>query len=73
MTNPQQLVSKLWNYCAILRDDGLSHDDYVLQLFFRCRESVFSAVIEDKRLEFFIGCDKHKTCATCNSFIGKFL
>jgi len=23
MTNPQQLVSKLWNYCSILRDDGL--------------------------------------------------
>ena len=23
-TNPQQLVQKLWNYCNILRDDGLS-------------------------------------------------
>ncbi len=27
MTNPQQLVSKLWNYCSILRDDGLSYGD----------------------------------------------
>jgi hypothetical protein len=23
--NPQQLVQKLWNYCSILRDDGLSY------------------------------------------------
>ena len=29
MTNPQQLVQKLWNYCNILRDDGLSYGDYV--------------------------------------------
>jgi type I restriction enzyme M protein len=27
-----QLVSKLWNYCNILRDDGLSYGDYVEQL-----------------------------------------
>lgn len=24
MTNPTDLVSKLWNYCSILRDEGLS-------------------------------------------------
>jgi len=29
MTAPQQLVQKLWNYCNILRDDGLSYGDYV--------------------------------------------
>jgi type I restriction enzyme M protein len=34
MSNPQQLVSKLWNYCSILRDDGLSYGDYVEQLTF---------------------------------------
>jgi len=34
MTNPQQLVQKLWNYCSILRDDGLSYGDYVEQLTF---------------------------------------
>ena len=32
--NPQQLVQKLWNYCSILRDDGLSYGDYVEQLTF---------------------------------------
>lgn len=31
--NPsQQIVQKLWNYCNILRDDGLSYGDYVEQL-----------------------------------------
>jgi type I restriction enzyme M protein len=34
MTNPTQLVQKLWNYCNILRDDGLSYGDYVEQLTF---------------------------------------
>src|SRR5436190_1716227 len=33
-TNPSQLVQKLWNYCNILRDDGLSYGDYVEQLTF---------------------------------------
>lgn len=30
----QQIVAKLWNYCNILRDDGLSYGDYVEQLTF---------------------------------------
>ena len=34
MSHPQQLVQKLWNYCNILRDDGLSYGDYVEQLTF---------------------------------------
>jgi type I restriction enzyme M protein len=34
MSNPSALVSKLWNYCSILRDDGLSYGDYVEQLTF---------------------------------------
>ncbi len=34
MTTPTALVSKLWNYCSILRDDGLSYGDYVEQLTF---------------------------------------
>jgi len=33
-SNPQQIVAKLWNYCNILRDDGLSYGDYVEQLNF---------------------------------------
>jgi type I restriction enzyme M protein len=32
--NSNQLVQKLWNYCNILRDDGLSYGDYVEQLTF---------------------------------------
>ena len=32
--NPTQLVQKLWNYCNILRDDGLPCGDYVEQLTF---------------------------------------
>jgi type I restriction enzyme M protein len=28
----QRLVQKLWNYCNVLRDDGLSYGDYVEQL-----------------------------------------
>ena len=34
MSNPAVLVQKLWNYCSILRDDGLSYGDYVEQLTF---------------------------------------
>ncbi|MBI4167709.1 MAG: SAM-dependent DNA methyltransferase [Candidatus Aenigmarchaeota archaeon] len=32
MTEAKQLSDKLWNYCNILRDDGLSYGDYVEQL-----------------------------------------
>jgi len=33
MSSPSSaLVNKLWNYCNILRDDGLSYGDYVEQL-----------------------------------------
>jgi type I restriction enzyme M protein len=34
MSNSNALVQKLWNYCNILRDDGLSYGDYVEQLTF---------------------------------------
>ncbi len=30
--NPQQIVQRLWNYCNVLRDDGVSYGDYVEQL-----------------------------------------
>ncbi len=34
MADTKQMVTKLWNYCDILRDDGLSYGDYVEQLTF---------------------------------------
>src|SRR5271169_4197328 len=34
MNRQSALVQKLWNYCNILRDDGLSYGDYVEQLTF---------------------------------------
>ena len=32
MSDTKALVQKLWNYCNVLRDDGLSYGDYVEQL-----------------------------------------
>ena len=29
---PASIVQKLWNYCSVLRDDGMSYGDYVEQL-----------------------------------------
>ena len=31
-TTTHTLVQKLWNYCSVLRDDGMSYGDYVEQL-----------------------------------------
>lgn len=31
---PSQIGQKLWSYCSVLRDDGLSYGDYVEQLTF---------------------------------------
>ncbi len=32
MSDPNTLVNKLWSYCQVLRDDGLSYGDYLEQL-----------------------------------------
>ena len=32
MNDPTTLVNKLWSYCNVLRDDGLSYGDYLEQL-----------------------------------------
>lgn len=32
MSETQGLVARLWNFCSVLRDDGLSYGDYVEQL-----------------------------------------
>jgi type I restriction enzyme M protein len=34
MSNSVTIVQKLWNYCNVLRDDGLSYQDYLEQLTF---------------------------------------
>jgi len=34
MMNSASIVQKLWNYCNVLRDDGLSYQDYIEQLTF---------------------------------------
>jgi len=32
--DPSRIVSKLWSFCQVLRDDGLSYQDYLEQLTF---------------------------------------
>lgn len=34
MSDASLIVQKLWNYCNVLRDDGLSYQDYIEQLTF---------------------------------------
>ena len=34
MSDSSRLVNKLWSYCNVLRDDGLSYQDYLEQLTF---------------------------------------
>jgi type I restriction enzyme M protein len=34
MSDAALIVQKLWNYCNVLRDDGLSYQDYIEQLTF---------------------------------------
>ena len=34
MSQTHQIVQKLWSYCNVLRDDGLSYQDYLEQLTF---------------------------------------
>jgi hypothetical protein len=29
MSDSATIVQKLWNYCNVLRDDGLSYQDYI--------------------------------------------
>ena len=30
--NAPQIVQKIWNYCDVLRDEGISYGNYVQQL-----------------------------------------
>jgi type I restriction enzyme M protein len=31
MSDSPQIVQRFWNFCAVLRDDGVSYGDYVEQ------------------------------------------
>ena len=52
MSNPQQLVQKQWNYCNILRDDGLSYGDYVEQLIPPSRDCCLKMADEQSKPPF---------------------
>jgi type I restriction enzyme M protein len=53
MSNPApQLDQKLWNYCNILRDDGLSYGDYVEQLIPPWRDCCLKMADEQSRPPF---------------------
>ena len=49
MSSSPQLVQKLWNYCNILRDDGLSYGDYVEQLTFLLFLKLADALLPSRR------------------------
>jgi hypothetical protein len=38
--NSATIVQKLWNYCNVLRDDGMSYGDYVEQLTYSYDELI---------------------------------
>jgi len=41
MTNESSaIVQKVWKYCHVLRDDGVSYGDYVEQLTYLPRKSL---------------------------------
>ena len=42
-TQPATIVQRLWNYCNVLRDDGVSYSDYVDQ---RLRQAVLKRAFE---------------------------
>src|SRR6185503_20261212 len=61
-TPAQQVVQKLWQYCNVLRDDGLSYPDYVEQLtyllFLKMAEERGAEVVpEEFRWQSFSGKD----------------
>ena len=55
LTTSQKLVNKLWRFCDVLRDDGLSYPDYVEQLTYLLflkmaqerRDDMFALVVPD--------------------------
>lgn len=52
--NTSTLVQKLWNYCNVLRDDGMSYGDYVEQLtfllFLKMADERYQVVLANHRI-----------------------
>ena len=48
-----RIVQKLWSYCNVLRDDGLSYQDYLEQLTF-----LLFLKMADERAALFVACYK---------------
>jgi len=64
----QDIVSKLWGLCHVLRDDGVTYQDYVTELTFL----LFLKMMEEtkRRLsEHIIWADTHGALAGTNSFL----
>src|SRR5271166_5453658 len=58
----QSLIRKLWQYCNVLRDDGLSYPDYVEQLTYllflkMADEQAGGAIPEDHSWRSLVGLD----------------
>ncbi len=52
-SRPSQIVQKLWNYCNVLRDEGMSYGDYVEQLTYL----LFLKMVDERtRLLFTVRC-----------------
>jgi len=47
---PAAIVQNLWNYCSVLRDDGMSYGDYT-ELVTRDKENLDIIWIRDESLE----------------------
>ena len=51
--NNQEIVSKLWNLCNVLRDDGITYQQYVTELTYilflkMCKETNTEGAIPEK-------------------------
>jgi type I restriction-modification system DNA methylase subunit len=44
---PAAIVSKLWNFCNVLRDDGMSYGDYVEQPTYLLFLKMAAEIVED--------------------------
>jgi type I restriction enzyme M protein len=67
MSTPGALVSKLWNYCNILRDDGLFCGDYLEQLTFL----LFLKMADEQAKPLFRGLALAPACVNLPGFLAR--